>query len=60
VLKATFVGRLRVLELLGKHTDVKPFTDRHEHSGPGGTPIATSVIHVSYDANMKPPDEPTS
>lgn len=32
------------------------FKHRHEHTGKGGGPMA--VIHVSYDANMKPDDMP--
>ena len=33
------------------------FKQRHEVSAKDGKPIATSVVHVSYDANMKPPPE---
>lgn len=34
-------GALKALELQGKH--LKMFTEKHEHSGPGGGPIATNI-----------------
>lgn len=34
------------------------FRDRMEHTGKNGGPIALQPILVSYDANMKPPEEP--
>ena len=35
------------------------FRHRHEVGGKDGKPLITSVVHVSYDANMKPPETPT-
>lgn len=39
-------GVLRGAELLGKH--LKLFTDKHEHSGPGGAPLAPPTIIVDF------------
>lgn len=55
VVRVKLQDRLRTLELIGKHVDVKAFVDRHEHSGTDGGSIP-SVVHVSYHPDMKPPD----
>jgi phage terminase small subunit len=39
VTKVKLADRTRIKELLGKHTDVGAFVEKHEHSGPGGKPI---------------------
>jgi phage terminase small subunit len=39
--KVKWSDRLRALELLGKH--LRLFTDRVEHSGPGGAPLSISI-----------------
>jgi phage terminase small subunit len=35
------------LELLGKY--LKLWTEKHEHSGPGGKPLAPPVFNISFD-----------
>ncbi|MDR6511477.1 phage terminase small subunit [Novosphingobium capsulatum] len=39
VTKIKLADRTRIKELIGKHTDVGAFVEKHEHSGPGGKPI---------------------
>lgn len=39
VRKVRLADRTRLLEMVGKHVDVKAFAERHEHSGPNGGPI---------------------
>ena len=56
VVKVRLPDRLRALELIGKHTNVKAFVDRHEHSGGDGGPLPTTPVYVIYSDKMKPPD----
>jgi phage terminase small subunit len=45
-----FADRLKVLELIGRHIDVRAFVTQHEVSGPGGRPIAViDVTRISTD-----------
>ena len=48
----------RLLEVLLRGLRPEVFRERHEHTGKGGGPIAAQPILVSYDQNMKPPEEP--
>ncbi len=41
VKKLKLADRIRRIELIGKHVDVRAFAERHEHSGPNGGPIQT-------------------
>ncbi|OFW22267.1 MAG: hypothetical protein A3H97_22835 [Acidobacteria bacterium RIFCSPLOWO2_02_FULL_65_29] len=56
VVRVRLPDRLRVLELIGKHVNVKAFVDRHEHSGGDGGPLPTTPVYVIYSDKMKPPD----
>ena len=47
---------LLALYLKGKRPEI--FRERHEYTGKDGGPIAVRPILVSYDSNMKPPEEP--
>lgn len=55
VVKIRFLDRLKTLELIGKHIDVRAFVDAHELSGPDGGPIQVAEVHVHYHPDMKPP-----
>lgn len=55
VVKIRFLNRLKALELIGKHIDVRAFVDAHELSGPDGGPIQVAEVHVHYHPDMKPP-----
>lgn len=39
VRKVRLADRAKLLEMVGKHIDVRAFAERHEHSGPNGGPI---------------------
>ncbi len=41
-IKLTLPGKLKTLELIGKHVDVQAFAERHEHSGPDRGPVEIS------------------
>ncbi len=41
-IKLTLPGKLKTLELIGKHVDVKAFAERHEHMGKAGGPVEIS------------------
>lgn len=40
------MARLKALELLGKH--LKLWTERHEHTGPGGKPLAPPAFNITF------------
>lgn len=42
--KLKLSDRIRRIELIGKHVDVRAFAERHEHSGPNGGPIQTEEV----------------
>jgi phage terminase small subunit len=39
--KLRLSDRIKRIELIGKHVDVRAFSERHEHTGAGGGPIQT-------------------
>ncbi len=41
-IKLTLPGKLKTLELIGKHVDVQAFAERHEHTGKAGGPVEIS------------------
>jgi len=43
---ASHVGRIRALELLGKHLGM--FTEKREISGPNGTPLTSPEITINF------------
>lgn len=50
ITKVKFIDKIKVLELIGKHINVRAFVTQHEVSGPDGGPIkVTSVDRVPTD-----------
>ncbi len=43
-IKLTLPGKLKTLELIGKHVDVQAFAERHEHTGKSGRPVEISDV----------------
>ena len=43
-IKLTLPGKLKTLELIGKHVDVQAFAERHEHTGKAGGPVEISAM----------------
>ena len=52
VIKAKFIDRLRALELVGRHIDVRAFVDRHEFTGADGAPLLDPALHVLTDEQL--------
>jgi hypothetical protein len=50
-----FSDNLLMFLLKGKRPEV--FRERHELTGVNGAPLPPAVVHVSYHAGMKPPEE---
>ncbi len=44
-IKLTLPGKLKTLELIGKHVDVQAFAERHEHMGKGA-PLEISDMSI--------------
>lgn len=42
--KVKLSDRIKRIELIGKHVDVRAFSERHEHGGIGGGPIQTQEV----------------
>ena len=42
-------SKAKALELVGKHTDVRAYVDRHEVSGPNGDPIPVRSFNDFYE-----------
>lgn len=47
VRKLKLSDRIKRIELIGKHIDVKAFSERHEHTGPNGGPIRTVTTEMT-------------
>jgi len=54
VVRVRFLSRLKALELIGKHIDVRAFVTQAELSGPEGGPIPTAPVYVIYSDKMRP------
>jgi len=46
--KIKLSDRIRRLELMGKHIAVGAFSDKHEHTGPNGAPLAPPVFNITF------------
>ena len=45
--KVKLSDRIKRIELIGKHVDVRAFAERHEHTGPNGGPIQTITSEMT-------------
>jgi phage terminase small subunit len=47
VTKARFSDRIKRLELMGKHVDVRAFAERHEHGGSDGGQVIVELVRFA-------------
>jgi phage terminase small subunit len=51
--KLRLSDRIKRIELIGKHVDVRAFSERHEHTGAGGGPIQTEEVSAIDRINSR-------